>query len=202
MAHSRLPHPTTPMSRPGSHDDLLRSARNAVASPSVREAVRDVALTALRSRLLTAEHIAAVAKTIGEGIGSVDVTPTAPVRETYRSAWQGLEEAVGQALHALEVAAREFAEGRAALTADERDRMLAGIGRMEESLASGWDHRKRIPDSLRVRIAALTGQLNQAAASETAAAGHGGRDAGRVLAVAASGVLLGTDGSPREPPAD
>ena len=188
------------MSRPGSHDDLLRSARNAVASPTVREAVRDVALTALRSRLLTAGHIAAVAKTIGEGIGSVDVTPTAPVRETYRSAWQGLEEALGQALHALEVAAREFAEGRAALTRDEREQLLSEIGRMEVSLASGWDYRKRIPESLQARIAAVTGHLRQAVATERPVSGEAARDAGRVLSFVASGVLLGLDAALREPP--
>jgi hypothetical protein len=179
------------MSRPGTHDDLLRSARDAVASPTVRTAVRDVALTALRSRLLTAEHIAAVAKTIGEGIGSVDVTPTAPVRETYRSAWQGLEEAVGEALHALEAASREFAEGRAALTPAERERLLADIARMEQSLASGWDHRKRIPDSLQARIAAVTGLLRQAIASDREATGEAARDADRVMSLVASAVLRG-----------
>jgi len=188
------------MSRPGSDDDLLRSARNAVASPTVREAVRDVALTALRSRQLTAAHIAAVARTIGEGIGSVDVTPTAPVRDTYRSAWQGLEEAVGQALHALEVGAREFAEGRATLTQEERETLLDEIGRMEESLASGWNHRKRIPDSLRPRIAAVTGHLRQAVATDPAVASGRTRDARRVLSVVASGVLLRPEGARDEPP--
>ena len=184
------------MSRPGSHDDLLRSARNAVASPTVREAVREVALTALRSRPLTAEHVAAVAKTIGEGIGSVDVTPTAPVRETYRSAWLGLEEAVGRALGALEVAALEFAEGRAALTGDERESLLDDFARMEKSLASGWDHRGRIPVSLEARIAAVTAQLRRAVAGERPATG----DAGRVLASVASGVLRDPDAGRRESP--
>ena len=184
------------MSRPGSHDDLLRSARNAVVSPTVREAVREVALTALRSRPLTADHVAAVAKTIGEGIGSVDVTPTAPVRETYRSAWLGLEEAVGRALGALEVAALEFAEGRAALTGDERESLLDDFARMEKSLAGGWDHRGRIPASLEALIVAVTAQLRRAVASERQAAG----DAGRVLASVASGALRGTDGGRREPP--
>jgi hypothetical protein len=189
------------MPRPGSNEDLLRSARIAAASPSVREAVRDVALTALRSRLLTADHIAAVAKTIGEGIGSVDVTPTAPVRETYRGAWQGLEEAVGQALHALEVAAREFAQGRARLTPAERERILGEIAQMENSLASGWNNRHRIPDSLQARIATVSEYLRQAVATDAPAGGEpAAHDAGKVLSFVASGVLLGLGDALRETP--
>jgi hypothetical protein len=180
------------MPRPYPDDDLLRSARNAVASSSVREAVRDVALDALGSRMLTAAHIAAVARTIGEGIASVEVTPTAPVRDTYRGAWQGLEEATGRALRALELAAREFAQGRARLTPDERERILAEIMQMERSLSSGWDHRHRIPDSLQARIAATVGHLRQAVASEAPAGGEApAHDAGCVLSFVASGVLLG-----------
>lgn len=189
------------MPSPEARDALLRSARIAAASPSVREAVRDVALDALRSRLLTARHIAAVAKTIGEGIGSADVTPTAPVRETYRGAWQGLEEAVGQALHALELAAREFAEGRARLTPAECERLLDEIGEMERSLASGWNRHHRIPDSLQARIAAVTDCLRRAVTSEGSGAGEAAAlDAGRVLSFVASGVLLGLGEALREPP--
>lgn len=199
----RAPPHSNAMSSPGPNDDLFRSARNAAASPSVREAVRDVALAALRSRLLTAEHIAAVARTIGEGIGSVDVTPTAPVRETYRGAWQGLEEAVGLALHALEVAAREFAEGRARLSPEERERILDEIAQMERSLASGWDHRQRIPESLQARIAAVTDSLRRAVASEPPPSGEpAALDAGRVLTFVASGVLLGLGDALRVPPRD
>lgn len=189
------------MPRPLPHDDLLRSARNAVASASVREAVRDVALDALGSRMLTAAHIAAVARTIGEGIASVEVTPTAPVRDTYRGAWQGLEEAVDRALHALELAAREFAQGRARLTPEERDRMLAEVAQMERSLSNGWDHRQRIPDSLQARIVATTGHLRQAAASEPIAGGEAiAHDAARILSFVASGVLLGLGSALRDSP--
>lgn len=185
----------------GSQDELLRSARNAVASPAVRMAIREVALKALRSRPLTAGHIAAVARTIGEGIGSVEVTPTPPVRETYRGAWQGLEEAVGEAIHAIEVAAREFAEGRARLTPAERECILGEIAQMERSLSIGWDHRQSLPDSLRARITAVTGYLRQAVASEAIANTESGAlDAGRLLSCVASGVLLGLGEMPRETP--
>lgn len=189
------------MPSPEARDALLRSARMAASSPSVREAVRDVALDALRSRLLTARHIAAVARTIGEGIGSADVTPTAPVRETYRGAWQGLEEAVGRALHALELAAREFAEGRARITPAEREQILAEIGQMERSLASGWSHDHRIPDSLKARITAVTGYVRQAVTHEDSAVGEAAAlEAGRVLSFVASGVLLGLGDGLRERP--
>lgn len=195
------PSDTIAMTRPNHTDDLLRSARNAASSPSVREAVRDVALDALRSRLLTAAHIAAVAKTIGEGIDSVAVMPVAPVREDYRSAWQGLEEATSLALHALAVAAREFAEGRASLMPGERERLLEEIARMEQSMASGWYHRQTIPDALRRRIEAVTGNLRQAAASEPPpGSGPVALDAGRVLSFIASGVLLGLGDAQRAPP--
>jgi len=189
------------MPSPEARDALLRSVRIAAASPSVREAVRDVALKALRSRLLTAHHIAAVAKTIGEGIGSVDVTPTSSVRETYRGAWQGLEEAVGRALHALELAAREFAEGRARLTPAGRDQILAEIAQLELSLASGWNHDHRIPESLKARIAAVTGYVRQAVTDEGTAGGESAAfEAGRDLSFVASGVLLGLGDALRERP--
>lgn len=197
----RPPPVKSPMPRRNPDEDLLRSARNAVASASVREAVRDVALDALGSRMLTAAHIAAVAKTIGEGIASVEVTPTAPVRETYRGAWLGLEEALGQALHALELAAFEFAKGRACLTPEERERILGEIAQMERSLSSGWDHRHRVPDSLQACIAATTGHLRRAAASEALSGGEpAARDAGQVLSFVASGVLLGLGDALRDSP--
>lgn len=192
---------TIAMTRPTHTDDLLRRARSAASSPSVREAVRDVALNALRSRLLTAEHIAAVAKTIGEGIDSVGVTPVAPVREDYRSAWQGLEEATGLALHALEMAAREFAEGRACLMPGERERILEEVARMERSMASGWYHRQRLPASLATRIEAVAGHLRRAAACEPPPGVEPvALDAGRILSFIASGVLLGLGGALRDSP--
>ena len=79
------------MIRTTSPDDLLASARRAAGTPNVRQAVRDLTLHALRSRLLTAEHIACVARTVGEGIESSDLVPHAPLRESRGGAWAGLE---------------------------------------------------------------------------------------------------------------
>jgi hypothetical protein len=190
------------MVRSVSADELLRGARRATATRNVREAVRDLTLHALRSRMLTATHIATVARTVGEGIESSDVPPTAPVRETHRGAWAGLEDAVGQALHAVELAAREFAEGRARLTPEDRELMLAEIAQMERSIAQAWEHPHAMPASLQARIVSVTALIRQAAADgpATPEAREAAAGANGVLSFVASGVLLGLSEVLREPP--
>ena len=181
------------MMRYTSSDDLLRSARRAAGTPDVRKAVRDLTLHALRSRLLTAEHIACVARTVGDGIESADLPETAPVREVHTGAWAGLEDAVDEALHALELAAREFAEGYARLAPGEREQILAQIAQMEHSLGERWEHGHSVPPSLKSRITSVTELLRYAVAGE-ATSGTGSDEAfgaGRVLALVASGVLVG-----------
>jgi hypothetical protein len=171
------------MIRPVSAEDLLRGTREATAAGNVRDAVRDLALHALRSRPLTAAHIATVARTVGEGIASSEVPPTAPVRETHRGAWAGLEDAVGRALLAMELAAREFAEGRAALGGAERERLVAEIARLDRDLGDGWGYARVAPPPLRARIASAAALLREAPA--------GGDAAGDSLSCVASGVLVG-----------
>lgn len=184
-------------------DKLLQSARKAAGTTNVREAVHDLTLHALRGRLLTAAHIARVARTVGEGIESSNLPRFAPVRETHRGAWEGLEDAVGEALRALEVAAREFAEGRASLAPGERDQMLAEIAEMEHSLGEGWNGALSIPASLHARITAVTALLRQAAATGPAAKAlpEATPQAGGALSFIASGVLLGLAEAFREDPA-
>lgn len=179
------------MVRSASSDELLQRARRAAGTRNVREEIRDLALHALRSRLLTAHHIAAVARTVAEGIESSDVPPTEPVRETHRGAWAGLEDAVGQALHAVELAAREFAEGRARLLPEERDQLLAGIAQLERSLGEGWGYPRTVPPALRERIDRVARYLQASAVEEPAACGAGGGAASGVLSCFATGVLLG-----------
>ncbi|MBL0140647.1 MAG: hypothetical protein IPP91_00890 [Betaproteobacteria bacterium] len=181
-------------------DELLRSARRAAGTANVREAVRNLTLHALRSRFLTTEHIASVARTVGEGIESSDVLPTAPVRETHRGAWAGLEDAVGQALHAIELAARQLAEGRACLPMADRERMLAEIAQMERSFGEKWEFPRAVPASLRARIASVATLLEQAAAIGPSAPADSGPEAGAILSFVASGVLLGLSEDLREPP--
>jgi hypothetical protein len=189
------------MNRSTSSDDLLRSARRAAGTPNVRKAVHDLTLHALRSRLLTAEHIACVARTVGEGIESSDLPPTAPVRETHRGAWAGLEDAVDEALHAVELAAREFADGRARLAPGEREAILAQIAQMELSLGERWQHRRSVPASLKARIGSVTALLRQAVTAESPAGTvlEDALGAGRVLALVASGVLVGLSEALQQP---
>lgn len=181
------------MIRTTTSDELLRSARRAASTPNVRQAVRDLTLHALRSRPLTAEHIACVARTVGEGIESSELLPTAPVRDTHGGAWAGLEDAVGEALYAVELAAREFADGRAHLVPGEREAILEQIAGMESSLSQRWQRGRSAPAALRTRIGSVATLLRQAVTAEgsPAAAADEVRDAGRVLALVASGVLLG-----------
>ena len=179
------------MVRSASSDELLQRARRAAGTRNVREAVRELALHALRSRLLTAHHIATVARTVAEGIESCGIPPTEPVRETHRGAWAGLEDAVGQALHAVELAAREFAEGRARLTPAERDQLLAEIAQLKQSLAEGWGYPRTVPPALRARLDAAAGYLRNSVADEATSRGAGEVSASGALSCFASGVLLG-----------
>ena len=179
------------MVRSASSDELLQRARRATGTGNVREAVRDLALHALRGRLLTAHHIATVARTVAEGIESSDGSPTEPVRETRRGAWAGLEDAVGQALRAVELAAREFAEGRVPLAPAERDQLLAEIAHLERSLGEGWGYPRTVPRGLRERLDAVAGYLRASVATEPAACAAAGVPASGVLSCFATGVLLG-----------
>ncbi|MCM2326253.1 MAG: hypothetical protein NDI88_00035 [Lysobacter sp.] len=187
------------MVRSASAEELLRDAREATGTPNVREAVRELTLHALRSRPLTATHIATVAITVGKGIESSDVPPTAPVRETHRGAWAGLEEAVGRALLAMELAAREFAEGRARLESDERERLIAEIAQLERALGEGWAPPGTVPAALRARIESAIALLRHAQPDGTAATGQSApQPAGGGLSAVASGVLVGLSEGARE----
>lgn len=186
------------MVRPVSAEDLLHSTRAAAGTQNVREAVRELTLHALRGHWLTAAHIATVARTVGEGIASCEVPPTAPVRETHRGAWAGLEDAVGQALHAVEVAMREFADGRAPLSCAEREQIHADFAQMERSLGEGWEYPKVVPSSLRIRLDSLHSLLQRTDDPPFPGAPELTSDAGATLAVIASGVLLGLADRPRE----
>ena len=189
------------MVRSVSADELLHSARQAAGTRNVREAVRDLTLHALRSRLLTASHIATVAHTVGKGIEACDIPPTAPVRETNRGAWAGLEDAVGQALHAVELAAREFAIGRARLAPAEREQMLSGIAQLQRLLREGWEYPRAVPASLQARIDSVTALLGMAGADAPGACSReDAPEAAGMLSCVASGVLLGLSEVPGDRP--
>lgn len=179
------------MFRSVSADDLLRDARQATGTHNVREAVRELTLHALRSRPLTAAHIATVARTVGEGIDSSVVPPTAPVRETHGGAWAGLEEAVGQALLAVELAAREFAEGRAWLPGPDRERLAVEFAQLEVALGEGWGRPRRMPPALRARLEAAASHLRQAPPAGAVPAALPADSACAAFSSVASGVLVG-----------
>lgn len=168
-------------------DDLLRSARDAAGTANVREAVRELTLHALQGRLLTAAHIAKVARTVGEGIASSDVVPVAPVREAYHGAWAGLEEAVARALFAVELAAAQFVDAHARLSQEESDREQAELARMERTLAEAWNGGRALPGVLNTRVAAIATLLRRSIEEPGETASVTGRD----LALVASGVLVG-----------
>jgi hypothetical protein len=175
-----------------SAEDLLRDAREATGTSNVREAVRNLTLHALRSRPLSATHIATVARTVRQGIESSDLPHTAPVRETHLGAWAGLEDAVGQALLAVELAARELAQGRAGLAGPDRDRLLAEVAHLEVSLEEGWGSHRCVPAGLKSRIAAAALHLQQAPPGGTGQARAVGTEGDcEAFSFLASGILVG-----------
>jgi len=187
------------MNRPPFSEELRRSARQATGTSNVREAVRELTLYALRSRPLTAGHIAAVARSVGEGIAIPDIYGSAQARESRRGAWSGLEDAVGAALRAFELAAREFADGRANLTAPEREALLAEFASMPRVLGERWSEANRIPAALETRIVAVMELLRHIPAAPDDPAGPPEAGAGCPVELVASGVFLGLAETLRAP---
>jgi len=180
-------------------DELLRRAREAAGMGNVREAIRDITLHALRSHLLTAGHIATVARTVGEGIRSSEVEAVSLAgSETRHGAWEGLEDAVGQALLAVELAARQFVAGRGSLEPAEREQALAEFAAMAGDLGEGWRPTREIPALLRARIESVSGVLARTQFSDGAALADcgAGSHANEALSQAASGALRELSGAP------
>jgi hypothetical protein len=180
------------MLRSISAENLLRDAREATGTHNVREAVRDLTLHALRSRPLSAAHIATVARTVCEGIESSELPSTAPVRETHQGAWAGLGDAVAQALQAFELAARELSEGRAGLAGPDRDRLLEQVARLERTLEEIWGRQRGVPAGLRSLIASAASYLRHAQPCLVEPARAIGADAAcEAFSFVASGILVG-----------
>ncbi len=180
----------------GTDDELLRHAREAAGARDVRDSVRALTLHALLGHPLTAAHIGLVVRTVGRGIESSGVPPTATVRETHRGAWAGLEDAVDRALRAVELAAQGLAGCPAALAAGERERALAELAALERELDEEWTYPQSLPAALRTRLAAVSAALREAV-PEPAPAGDGTGRA--LLSCVASGVLLGMLDGPGAP---
>ncbi len=168
-------------------DELLRRAREAAGTRDVRVAVRDLTLHALRSRPLSSGHIATVARTVGQGIRSCPVTPVEPVRQARREAWRGLEDAVGDALQAVEAAARDFAREPSRLSPAQRRDAIEGLAGVSRALDEEWDQPRFVPEALRARIATVATLLGESPAGARTPASAGEDD--DALSRAASEVL-------------
>jgi hypothetical protein len=178
-------------------EDLLRAARDAASAPLVRDAVRELALRALRSRSLTPQHIASVVRAVGEGIGSCTLAQAAAVREVQRGAWEGLAEAVDQALYAYELAARNLDEEWAVFPAGDRDEVVREFQELERELSRGGTGERLLTEEFRARLATVIGLLRSAEAGEAVGRGAAPVADARLLSMVASGVLLGLTAAPR-----
>jgi hypothetical protein len=149
----------------------------------VREAVRDLTLTALRSRVLTLPHVASVANAIAHGIDPTRAQSKSAPR-TSQEALEGLREAVGKALVALDIAAREYVAVGGRLSCDELEEWMRAIEAM--SRIGGAEIERRVAE-LRTTL--------HAAESDEAAEGT------YVLGLLSSGALLGLlEAAPRPAP--
>lgn len=186
------------------------------AGADVRAAVRDLTLHALRSRFLTAEHLANVTKTVGQGIGNVMEEPAADARAVAGHALQGLGDAVTKGLLSLELAAREFADGGGRLSADESQQIIDQIARLEQALGKDWQHEHvMLPPARKQRLADFAAHVQRAVSGarqaepamrdtlhELQSTVHDGKQvavgAARILGLMASGALLGVSEMLRE----
>jgi len=192
-----------------------KAAKAALAGRGdVRIAVRDLTLHALRSRMLTAEHLANVTRAVAEGIAGTAGEPFAQAHEATRHAFKGLSEAVSKGLLALELSAREFAEGSGRLAPGEAERLLGEIAALEKALGEGWRHEHAPPPSgVAERLAAVSAHLRRAVgdaapgvatlvARDLGSGVHEGIEAAagasRVLGLVASGALLALSEALRE----
>jgi hypothetical protein len=189
--------------------ETRRLAGSSPGSVDVRTAVRNLTLHALQSRLLTATHVASVTKAVGLGLGDALKGPAQHVRDAASQAAEGFGDAATKALHALELAAREFTAHGGRLSPGESQQLLDEIAHLERALGADWKHEHvRTPPDWEVRVKRLTDHVKRAVAdtkdsSEAAQATlheleAGSReglratgDAWRVLGLMASGALLG-----------
>ena len=159
-----------------------RVAFGRVPAGDVRIAVRDLAVGALRSRLLSIRQVARVARAIAHGIDPSQAGSRYSRKSTASGAIQGLVDAIEVALHALEVAAREFGAlgGR---FAPEDGSVVEDLDALEQVLRD-LTSQPQAPDLLGARIHRLRGHFHIIVSSEASEGDH-------ILGLLASGALLG-----------
>jgi len=150
----------------------------------IRRDMRELTLTALRSRVLTLPHVAAVAIAIANGIDPAKVSSPSRAPASRSRAQEGLVEAVIKALTALDVATQEYVSVGGRICAAEAGEWLAALE------AIGAIDGKE----LAARLATLEKALRAAESAESAETSY-------ALALLASGALLGLIEADRAVPA-
>ncbi len=152
---------------------------------AIREAVRDLALSALRSRLLTATSLHCIAHSIAQGIAHPGHEERPAMRRVVDRAFEGLLQAVCQGLLALEVSTREYVHGGGRLREEEIEEMHAAIAALGKLVAGkSWPQARVEQSEFRLRLEGLEHQVR---GIEADAAVEGSR----VLGLLACGALMG-----------
>jgi hypothetical protein len=150
----------------------------------IRRDMRELTLTALRSRVLTLPHVAAVALAIANGIDPARIGAPAPMPASRSLAQEGLLQAIAKALTALDVATHEYVSVGGRICAAEVGEWLAAleaIGAIDGKELAG-------------RVTTLKQALSSAESPEAAESSY-------ALALLASGALLGLIEADRPAPA-
>lgn len=153
----------------------------------IRRAMCDLAVNALRSRVLTLPHVASVTAAIAHGIDPASVERAARTPASHSLALEGLLDAVSLALRAIEVAACEY---------------LKVGGRLSPAEVCEWECALDTlagmqPTTLAARIAGLRETIHATESEEIDEGSY-------VLSLLASGTLLGLlegEHARRAPPA-
>jgi hypothetical protein len=178
------------MARINLSDELLRTAREAAGRAQVRGAIRDLTCHALKRCPLTMENVAVVAQAVGEGIESAPRLRTELERASRHEAWVGLEDAIGRALEALEIAAREFSAGKARMADADRERLLRSACELERQLLARWASCDQVPPS----IADRTGSLKELLCAARAGSAPSGLQGEELLSRLAQEAFLRLQG--------
>ena len=155
---------------------LERTARKAAFGKpkraDVRAAVRDLALTALRSRILTPTHLVHVAIAIENGVDPEFAQSSN--RSSHSRALEGLQDAMLPAIQALDLAARGYAAMGGRVSRPEIDSWMEALAAMPP-----------LPgDVLAEPLASLRKSLRAAQDGDSAQGSYS-------LGLIASGALLG-----------
>lgn len=174
-------------------------AARAIASPDLRERVREVTARALHERRMALEEVRAVALAITEGVGSGLSARGGEMKEGLKQAVAGLDEAVGSAAQAASYAIREAVEQGKAFKDNELKASLEQLRDLESQLVDALkttarqsggklkDELERLGDHLKIN-GTRTGEQVRDALQQFAAGVRSGSAAGRAGLSESAGV--------------